>query len=72
MGSRADQAGHRDLLLSSDLAGSARKMIQWYPFRSPTLKPKATTSGFLPHHYDRSLLDDASDPFWLSGIVALL
>lgn len=62
----------RDLLLSSGLAGSARQMVQWYPLRSKTLKPKTTTSGFLPHYYDRSLLNDASDPFWLSGIVALL
>ncbi|TKD13451.1 hypothetical protein FBT96_19530 [Rhodobacter capsulatus] len=62
----------RDLLLSSGLAGSARQMVQWYPLRSPTLKPKTTTSGFLPKFYDTSLLDDASDPFWLSGIVSLL
>src|SRR5690606_27689167 len=47
-------------------------MVQWYPLRSPTLKPKTTTSGFLPKSYDRSLLDDANDPFWLSGIVSLL
>lgn len=62
----------RDQLLSSGLAGSARQMVQWYPFRSPTLKPKTTTSGFLPKSYDTSLLDDANDPFWLSGIVSLL
>ncbi|MBP8930976.1 MAG: hypothetical protein KBG46_06805, partial [Paracoccus sp.] len=62
----------RDLLLSSGLAGSARQMVQWYPLRSPTLKPKTTTSGFLPKSYDTSLLDDANDPFWLSGIVSLL
>lgn len=61
-----------DLLLSNGLAGSVRQMVQWYPLRSPTLKPKATTSGFLPHHFDKSLLDNASDPSWLSGIVALL
>lgn len=62
----------RDLLLNSGLAGSARQMVQWYPLRSPTLKPKTTTSGFLPQHYDARLLDDANDPFWLSGIVSLL
>lgn len=62
----------RDLLLSNGLAGSVRQMAQWYPVRTPTLKPKATTSGFLPHHYDTSFLDDANDPFWLSGIVSLL
>lgn len=68
----APTAQDRDLLLNSGLAGSARQMVQWYPLRSPTLKPKTTTSGFLPHHYDTSLLDDAGDPFWLSGIVSLL
>lgn len=47
-------------------------MVQWYPLQSPTLKPKTTTSGFLPKSYDTSLLDDANDPFWLSGIVSLL
>lgn len=61
-----------DLLLSSGLAGLARQMVQWYPLRSPTLKPKTTTSGFLPKSYNTSLLDDASDAFWLSGIVSLL
>ena len=62
----------RDLLLSCGLTDTKRQMVQWYPLRSPTLKPKATTSGFLPHHYDTSLLHDASDTFWLSGIVSLL
>ncbi|GGO34469.1 hypothetical protein GCM10010991_25300 [Gemmobacter aquaticus] len=68
----APTARDRDLLLSSGLAGFARKMVQWYPLRSSSLKPKTTTNGFLPKSYDTSLLDDANDPFWLSGIVSLL
>lgn len=62
----------RERLLASGLSGVEQQMVQWYPLRSTELAPKATTPGFMPKYYDESLLDDASDAFWLSGIVTLL
>lgn len=68
----APTARDRDLLLTAGLNSAARQMVQWYPLRSATLKPKVTTDGFLPTTYDENLLHDAGDAFWLSGIVSLL
>lgn len=62
----------RSLLLTAGLDSAPKQMVQWYPLRNPSLKPKKTTHGFLPKYYDETLLEEARDAFWLSGIVTLL